>query len=649
MMNKQRANLNILIISILLGIICCIIVICVSFINGDKNQKTAESVTHTHNYDEWNIVKNPDCTNDGLRERYCSCGDRQASTIAALGHELVSFDEVAASCTENGHKEYVKCLRCDYGTYEEILALGHDFGEWEVQNEATCYSLGLEIRVCSRDHMHVDTRPIEKKAHSVEKWTVIKAATCTENGEQHGQCSVCHAQLIQTIDALGHNFGEWEVITEPTCTENGFEIRVCSTDESHIDSRQIESKGHSSTSRVVVKAASCTEDGVEYIVCTICSTSIDKRTIYATGHSPTDWIVDNEAECEVDGLKHIECETCGTKLNTEIIDALGHDIKIQRTATNHILQCSRCLTVESNEPHMWDDNDCKVCGYDAGGIKGLEWKISADGEYYIFNGFGKAEQSDDFNIPEIHNGKKVTAIGEDAFRQFNGKSIVIPFFIEYISCASFAGCRNLEKLTLPFIGESRSNSLNLGWLFGADSFERNPKYIPLSLKALEILDGITEIFNETFKNCISIEKIILPNSIEVLGEDAFYGCTSLKEVVLSANLKSIDDCAFWNCTSLKEIALPESLQYIGSGVFGGCDSLDSIEIPANVKEIGRNAFLAMSENFKIVFRNKTGWALYDGEDYYDSLDKSFFDEDNTDEILKYSNKYTYKCKTVDGE
>ena len=46
----------------------------------------------------------------------------------AGGHDLVRHAGKAATCTKEGYKAYDTCSRCDYTTYEEIPALGHDFG-----------------------------------------------------------------------------------------------------------------------------------------------------------------------------------------------------------------------------------------------------------------------------------------------------------------------------------------------------------------------------------------------------------------------------------------------------------------------------------------------------------------------------------------
>lgn len=47
----------------------------------DNNQ-----TQHTHSFGEWAITKNATCTGAGLKERTCSCGEKETQSIAALGH-----------------------------------------------------------------------------------------------------------------------------------------------------------------------------------------------------------------------------------------------------------------------------------------------------------------------------------------------------------------------------------------------------------------------------------------------------------------------------------------------------------------------------------------------------------------------------------
>ena len=81
------------------------------------------------------------------------------------------------------------CELC--GEYEERTITGeHEFGDWEVTEEADCLNEGLQVRYCD-------------------------------------VCGFSEEQVIPTNDE--HDWSEWEPADEnpPTCTENGTEGREC--------------------------------------------------------------------------------------------------------------------------------------------------------------------------------------------------------------------------------------------------------------------------------------------------------------------------------------------------------------------------------------------------------------------------------------
>lgn len=89
-----------------------------------------------------------------------------------------------------------------------------------------------------------------------------------------------------------------------------------------------------------------------------------------------------------------------------------------------------------------------------------------------------------------------------------------------------------------------------------------------------------------------IKKIVVEDSIEVIGICAFRDLESVKSVELPENLKKIRLAAFAYCKSLEEITLPEGLTALGSGAFAACYKLKSINIPGSITSWceGRDSF-----------------------------------------------------------
>lgn len=146
-------------------------------------QDNPDTTVCEHTYGEWTVSKAATCTLAGEETRICTkCGESEQRATAALGHDKVSHEAKAATCTEAGCEAYETCSRCDYTTYEAIPALGHD----EVSHEG-------------------------------------HAATCTEGGyKDYVTCSRCTYTTYEATPALGHDPHTHEKI-EPTYTKVGYE------------------------------------------------------------------------------------------------------------------------------------------------------------------------------------------------------------------------------------------------------------------------------------------------------------------------------------------------------------------------------------------------------------------------------------------
>ena len=69
---------------------------------------------------------------------------------------------------------------------------------------------------------------------------------------------------------------------------------------------------------------------------------------------------------------------------------------------------------------------------------------------------------------------------------------------------------------------------------------------------------------------------------------------SVKKVVIEDGVTSIGDSAFSYCSSLTNITIPDSVTSIGDSAFSGCWDLTSITIPDSVTTIGESAFYGCS-------------------------------------------------------
>lgn len=101
-------------------------------------------------------------------------------------------------------------------------------------------------------------------------------------------------------------------------------------------------------------------------------------------------------------------------------------------------------------------------------------------------------------------------------------------------------------------------------------------------------EGITSIGDLAFcgEEYALLSKVVLPSTLETIGDSAFASCTSLASIEIPDGVTYIGDGAFWR-TALTEVTIPGNVTYIGSGAFGETQ-ITEITIPDNVKAFGPN-------------------------------------------------------------
>ena len=87
--------------------------------------------------------------------------------------------------------------------------------------------------------------------------------------------------------------------------------------------------------------------------------------------------------------------------------------------------------------------------------------------------------------------------------------------------------------------------------------------------------------------------------------------TGLGVLTFDGVVTMIGEYAFKNCTSLQSIVIPESVTSLGEGAFYGCENLASITIPESVEELGTSAFTLTKKlaKFEGKYASEDGRAL----------------------------------------
>ena len=144
--------------------------------------------------------------------------------------------------------------------------------------------------------------------------------------------------------------------------------------------------------------------------------------------------------------------------------------------------------------------------------------------------------------------------------------VVIESGVESVGAYSFAGCANLEKLSLP--------------------------------------EGLTQIGRYAFKGCAALPCVNVPKSLKSIGEWAFDQCTGITEVNVSdlaawcavqfgcdrSNPAYYSECLTVDGSVITELRVPDGVEIVTSYAFYGNKMLTSVSIPVSLKCIEDYAF-----------------------------------------------------------
>ena len=167
--------------------------------------------------------------------------------------------------------------------------------------------------------------------------------------------------------------------------------------------------------------------------------------------------------------------------------------------------------------------------------------------------------------------------------------LVIPSNVTSINRYAFTGCEYLNSVHI--------SDLEAWCKIVFSTQESNPLMYAHHLflngeeiKNLVIPNTLESIGDFVFIGCSGLTSVTIPSSVLSIGVSAFLGCSSLTSITIPMNVKSIGNSAFMQCSGLKSVAIPNSINNIGDLVFYGCSGLTSITIPNSVMSIGNYAF-----------------------------------------------------------
>ena len=91
------------------------------------------------------------------------------------------------------------------------------------------------------------------------------------------------------------------------------------------------------------------------------------------------------------------------------------------------------------------------------------------------------------------------------------------------------------------------------------------------------------------------------------GYSLFHGCKKLEKIILPKTIEEIGQTAFWYCSNLTSLVIYSKVKIIKPGIWGGCDKLNDVKIIDNSNFHFENNILYDKNYTKIIAALSTGF------------------------------------------
>ncbi len=516
----------------------------------------AEKDKAEHAWDEGTVMKEPTCTEEGVKTLACECGASKTEPVDALGHLNI----------------YNRKYDATYHWYE--------------CGRADCDAV------------------LEKAEHAWDNGTITKNATCTEEGERKYACSNCPARKTEPIEPIGHAFSEslahndthhWYPCTHEGCSE------IIEQAEHVWQSGVCTECGAKEASEGLAFSLRGQYRGSYYAVTGIGTcTDTDIVIPYEYNGLPVKEIAYDAFLLE-SSLTSITIPDSITKVGSS---AIGYsDLSYNEYENGLYLGNSHNpyrVLVKVKDPSVTSftcHEDTKIIYYGAfDSCTDLRTMTLADGLVSIaedtFSSCGSLRYTTYNDARYIGSANNPYLVLVEATNQYSSPTRMHSK-TKFIFYHAFENCQN-TSIDIP---SSLGERIVCDYAFSGCT----------AAKYIAIGNGVTQIGENAFYGCKNVTWVrIVGNTVKTIGDYAFNGCFAIQDVY-------IDDIAAWcaiefgnntssplairqfrgnmyvNNVSVTELALPDGVTAIKDHAFES-SRLTSITIPQSVKTIGYDAF-----------------------------------------------------------
>ncbi len=151
---------------------------------------------------------------------------------------------------------------------------------------------------------------------------------------------------------------------------------------------------------------------------------------------------------------------------------------------------------------------------DDGGEKGITYALLEDGTYAVTSYTGEETV---VSVPAEYEGKAVTVIAGEAFRDTKVTKVTLPASVKSIKYNAFYNCTELTEVVLS--------------------------------------EGLLTIEKAAFYNCGKLTAVTIPETVTKLGANAFDACGSLTSIKIPASVENAYDYTFQGCLKLSKVII----------------------------------------------------------------------------------------------
>ncbi len=199
--------------------------------------------------------------------------------------------------------------------------------------------------------------------------------------------------------------------------------------------------------------------------------------------------------------------------------------------------------------------------------KGLKFELLEDDTYAVVDYTG---DETDVSIPKEHEGKAVTVIAGEAFRDTKVVKVTVPASVKSIKYNAFYNCEELTEVVLS--------------------------------------EGLVTIEKAAFYNCGKLKTISIPETVTKLGANAFDACRSLESIKIPALVENAYDYTFQGCSNLKKVIIDTPAFLKGEGK-SDCGSVLAYATSVYVKDgVAVEGYITTA--FEITDSDMSGYVKY---------------------------------------